>query len=226
MNAVIIANGEIETHARLQEIWRRADLRIAADGGARNARLFLQHAPHVVIGDMDSVDDETREWLETNKCEFIQYPRAKDETDLELALLFAQERGADEITLLGALGGRADQFLANVMLLTQARNARIVDAASEIWVVGKEDKEGPQGTDDRQAEGNGRAEISGKQGDIVSLIPLADHVDGIVTHGLKYPLRGETLVRGDTRGISNVMLDERATVRATRGALLVVHLFG
>lgn len=235
MRAAIVANGELSAHARLKEIWLRAKLRIAADGGASNARLHLRIAPHVVIGDFDSLDDETREWLEKNSCEFIRHPPAKDATDLELALQLAQSRGADEITLLGAHGGRADQFLANVLLLTQARNVRIVDAASEMWVVGKAGNEGNKGTEgmgatryaigDTRAEGIGVAEILGKKGDIVSLIALDDRVDGIVTHGLQYPLRGETLERGSTRGISNVMLDEHATVRVARGALLVVHLF-
>ena len=94
MHSVIVANGELHKNRRLQKFWERADLRIAADGGARNARLFLERAPHVVIGDMDSLDDETREWLSAADVEMIQRPRAKDETDLELALLLAQTRGA------------------------------------------------------------------------------------------------------------------------------------
>lgn len=207
MNAVIVANGEMQTSARLQEIWKRANLRIAADGGARNARLFLQRAPHVLIGDMDSVDDETRDWLEKSSCELIRHPRAKDETDLELALRLAQERGADEITILGALGGRVDQFLANVLLVTQARTCKIVDASSEVWV------------------GQANEVIQGKKGDIVSLIPLDDAVEGITTKGLEYPLHDETLERGSTRGISNVMFRERATVIWDYGTLLLVHLF-
>ncbi len=207
MNAVIVANGEMQAHARLRDIWQRADLRIAADGGARNARLFLERAPHIIIGDMDSVDDETRGWLKQNASEIIQHPRAKDETDLELALQLAQERGADEITILGAQGGRVDHFLANVMLLTQSPNLKIVDSASEIWI------------------GQGNDAIHGKKGDTVSLVPLDKTVEGITTKGLEYPLHDETLERGSTRGISNVMLSERATVIWDYGTLLLVHLF-
>lgn len=207
MNAVIVANGELQANAHLQNIWERADLRIAADGGARNARLFLLHAPQVVIGDMDSVDAETRVWLEPHRVEWIQHPRAKDETDLELALLHAQERGAEEITILGAFGGRVDHFLANVLLLTQTRGLRIVDAASELWI------------------GKGDDGIKGKKGDTVSLIPLDKVVEGITTNGLEYSLNDETLERGSTRGISNVMLGERASVISSYGTLLIVHLF-
>ena len=207
MRAAIVANGEMTAHARLKEIWLRANVRIAADGGARNARFYLRIAPHVVIGDMDSLDDETRAWLENSHCEFIRYPPAKDATDLELALGLAQTRGADEITILGAFGGRVDQFLANVFLLTHARRIKIVDASGEMWL------------------GSGLDVVEGKQGDIVSLIPLDGAVEGITTENLQYPLDEETLERGSTRGISNVMVHERARVLSTHGALLIVHLF-
>ncbi len=207
MRAVLIANGAMHAHARLVKIWQRADLRIAADGGARSARLYLERAPHIIIGDMDSLDDETRAWLQAHSVEFIQHPSAKDETDLELALQLAQTRGADEISILGAHGGRADQFIGNVLLLTRAPHVRIVDAQSEMRV------------------STGSAVIDGARGDTVSLIPLDARVEGIRTQGLEYPLRDETLERGSTRGISNVMLGERATVHCTRGALLIVHLF-
>lgn len=206
MIATIVANGELTNNARLRELWQRADFRIAADGGARNARLYLELAPHTVIGDMDSLDEETRAWLESARVEFIRYPPAKDETDLELALNLAQTRGASDITILGAYGGRVDQSVANVLLLTRARNVRITDAVSEMWV------------------SDGQVTIEGHAGDIVSLIPLNERVEGIVTQDLEYPLRAETLTLGSTRGISNVMLGARAYVHWTKGKLLIVHL--
>lgn len=207
MHAVVVANGEMTENARVRAIWADADLRVAADGGARNARLYLGLAPQVVIGDMDSLDDETREWLEAAHAERVQHPRAKDETDLELALALAQTRGADELTILGAFGGRSDHFIANVMLLTRTPHLKITDATSEVWM------------------GSGNDSITGKRGDTISLIPLDTAVEGITTTDLEYPLRGETLERGSTRGISNVMLGATANVRWTRGALLIVHLF-
>ena len=207
MRAVLVANGEMTDHARLKEIWLRANLRIAADGGARNARLFLKIAPHVVIGDMDSLDDETRDWLHTQRVEWIQHPSAKDETDLELAVQLAGTRGADEITILGAFGGRVDQFIANILLLTRTRHLRIADAANEMWI------------------GSGLDVIQGKKGDIVSLISLDKRVEGITTENLEYPLYDETLERGSTRGISNVMTGEHAQVMTSFGTLLIVHAF-
>ncbi|CAG0946319.1 Thiamine pyrophosphokinase [Anaerolineae bacterium] len=207
MHTVIIANGELEEDAHLQAIWRDADLRIAADGGAVNARKYLSRAPHIVIGDLDSMDDVTRAWCA--QAEFITYPREKDKTDLELALDLATQRGATEITILGALGGRFDQMIANVFLL--AKNIRVPTRLAgmefEAW------------------SASNHAVITGQIGETVSLIPLTERVEGIVTHALKYPLRDETLTFGHARGVSNELVAERAEITFTRGLLLVVHLF-
>lgn len=206
MNAVILANGIFQPDARLRDLWRRADLRIAADGGARNARMHLDRAPDVVIGDLDSLDDATDDWLKHHNVERIQHPPAKDQTDLELAVDLSDTRGATAITILGAFGGRIDHWVANVLLLSRTPNVIMTDAASEMWAA------------------RDQAAIVGKPGDLVSLIPLDERIEGIVTEQLEYPLRAETLTRGSTRGISNVMLTNRATVHWTKGLVLIIHL--
>lgn len=210
MNVVIVANGEMRGAPRARQLWRAADWRIAADGGAVNARKFLLRAPHVLIGDLDSLDAATRAWCARARVEMIQHPREKDQTDLELALDLAMARGATDIVILGALGGRVDQTLANVLLLRKpARaniSARIVGADCELWLVTK------------------RAVIAGRVGETVSLIPLTARAQGIVTRGLRYPLRNETLVMGTTRGVSNVLTAARAEITLRRGLLMVVRL--
>ena len=210
MNAVLVANGELDHHPRLRQLWHAADLRIAADGGAINARKHLTLAPHVLIGDFDSIDDATRQWCEQAHAEFIQHPRAKDETDLELAIDLAIARGANDITILGALGGRFDQMIANALLLVKPAQAqipaRIAGADFDAWLATK------------------RATIAGKIGETVSLIPLTARVKGVVTKGLQYPLRDETLAFGTTRGVSNVMSAESVEITFKDGMLLVVHL--
>ncbi|MBI3536614.1 MAG: thiamine diphosphokinase [Chloroflexi bacterium] len=205
MHCVIVANGEIQDHARLRALWARADLRLAANGGARNARLFLALAPHSVIGDLDSLDADTARWLDTARVEKIQHPRAKDQTDLELALDLARTRGATEITILAALGGRIDQTLANIFLLARAERVRIVTADAELWITRDE------------------SEINGQIGDTVSLIALSERVEGIETQGMEFSLRRETLAQNTARGISNGLIAPRARVRIERGMLLIVH---
>lgn len=210
MKTVIVANGELQESNRLREIWRTADLRIAADGGALNARKQLALAPHVLIGDLDSLDDATRLWCEFARVETIQQPRAKDATDLELAIDLAIARGATNLTLLGAFGGRFDQSMANTLLLVKPTiakiPARIAGADFDAWLAIE------------------RASIAGNIGETVSLIPLTAQVENIETSGLQFPLRNETLFFGSSRGISNVLTTARAEISFTRGMLLIVHL--
>jgi thiamine pyrophosphokinase len=167
--------------------------------------------PHLIIGDMDSLPGETQAALAERGCRFVIHPRAKDETDLELALTYAAEQGADEIIVLGALGGRLDHTLANILLLVLPQllgiAVRIVDGNQEARLV----KAGES------------ACIEGTPGDLVSLLPLAAMVRGVSTDGLAWPLLDETLRLGFTRGVSNVMTSARARIDVGAGLLLVVH---
>ncbi len=207
MDAVIIANGEFTPAPRLELLWREAGLRIAANGGSVHAHA-LGLAPHVAIGDLDSVDPATRAWLSDQQVEQLPYPPAKDKTDLELAVDLALLRGAARITLVGATGGRLDQTVANVLLLTYKPGVLfVVNGASEAWAA------------------TGEAIVDGSPGDLVSLIPVEDRVEGIVTENLEYPLNHEDLWRGSTRGVSNVMQAARAEYHWTKGLALVVHEF-
>jgi thiamine pyrophosphokinase len=206
---VIIANGDPPDPATAQHFTGRADLLLAADGGARHA-LALNLIPHVVIGDLDSLNEDQEAHLHSAGTRFIVHPTAKDETDLELALLYAVEQGADPIIVLGALGGRLDQMLANVLLLTMpalaGRDVRLIDGPQSAFVV------------------RDQATITGRPGDTVSLIPLGGEVRRITTHGLAYPLTEGTLPFGPALGVSNEMTAPQAHVQVRDGLLLCVHL--
>jgi thiamine pyrophosphokinase len=210
---VIIANGIPPEEATVCR-WLRPDddstrvRLICADGGAR-AALALGLTPEVVVGDLDSLDETMQARLKAMGCRFVVYPASKDWTDLELALKLAVQEGAAEIIILGALGGRLDQELANILLLLlhelQDIPTRIVDDRQEMFVA------------------RDRAEIVGQSGDVVSLIPLGGDAEGITTSGLLYPLQDEPLLSGPARGVSNVMIEPVAHVTLRGGTLLIVH---
>jgi thiamine pyrophosphokinase len=207
-HAVVVANGEFAYPQRLLEIVDSAQMLIAADGGA-NWLAAHGRLPQVLIGDMDSVAPAVLCALEAGHCRLSRHRRDKNETDTELALLEARAWGATQITLLGALGGRIDHALANVLLLAMPQwegvKVAIFDGRSYVLVI-------------RQ-----RGVIRGQVGDIVSLLPLAGDAEGIVTEGLEYPLRGETLRFGLARGVSNVLSQPEARLTWQRGLLLMIH---
>ena len=207
MRAVVFANGLITDDEQANGLIEPGDLIIAADGGSEHC-LRLGLVPAAVVGDLDSLSPETSAALQQAGVEFVTYPARKDFTDLELALRHALYQGADEIILLGALGARLDMTAANIMILAHSdlvgRKIRIVDGNAEISLL----------------VGGDVHEVSGRPGDIVSLIPVGGPVTGINLSDLEYPLIDATLPLGSTLGISNVMTSERAEVRLESGLLL------
>lgn len=210
-HVLIVGNAPAGEIGPWEEQARAADLVVAVDGGAGHAR-SQGLRPDVVLGDVDSLDEQTQHWLRRHEVPVVRYPPAKDETDLELALLYAAEAGAQEITIVGALGGRPDQTIANLHLLAHpalaGRRVSIVGPGYRIFLL----------------RGGQAATIEGQTGDTVSLLPLSSQAEGIHTTGLRWALHADTLHRGPARGVSNEMTAARANVRLERGLLLIVHL--
>jgi thiamine pyrophosphokinase len=212
--ALLFANGDPHPGAMVTQALAAAPdaLLIAADGGARVAQ-FFGCPPHIIIGDMDSLTpDEITRFTDAGAV-LQRHPADKNETDLELALVYAVGQGVTWLRIMGAVGSRFDQTLANMHLLTlpalAAVDAAIVAGQQAIFVLRP-----------------GTHRLLGAAGDTVSLLPLYGDVTDIRTEALKYPLHGETLAFGPARGVSNVMLESEASVSFVSGLLLVVHTMG
>lgn len=205
---IIFANGELPDLEKARALLRPDDFILCADGGTRHA-LALGVKPNLILGDMDSVEKEALKKIQAAGVEIELFPRDKDETDLELALNKAVELNPDEIIIVAALGGRTDHSLANIALISNkeyaVRNIRLDDGAEEIFLC------------------RAQAEVRGRSGDLVSLIPWGDSVHGVQTENLKWKLNGETLHPDKSRGISNEMTNDTATIKIESGLLLLIH---
>ena len=211
MHAVIVAGSSLNVGLDAN-LLGEADLLIAVDSGAE-AVAAAGIMPSVLIGDMDSIGDATRASFEAAGIETVLLETAKDETDTEAALRLAVERGANEITVLGALGGpRLDHLVGNLLLLSspwlEDVAVRLLDDLHEVYIV------------------KGDVIFGGRKGDIISLLPLTPRVRDVSTLGLLYPLAGETLLQSATRGVSNEMTGREARVTHGEGALLLIHFRG
>lgn len=210
MRALVILDGDpLGSDAWLANLAKRADTVIAADGGA--ARLAKAgRRPDLVVGDMDSLSADDRGALERAGVAFEVHPHEKDQTDAELALDAAVQRGADEIVVVGAFAGpRLDHVVGNLLLLGHEDFAAI-----DVALVTERETF-------RSLLGPGILELEGEPGDWVTLEPLTDLVRGIATDGLRFPLRHEELVRGSTRGVSNELTGRRGSVEVGEGLLLI-----
>ncbi len=174
---IIFANGELPNLNKVQSLVQNADYIICADGGTRHA-LALGIQPNLIIGDMDSAEKGALRKLEGEDVNVELYPQDKNETDLELAINRAIELKPKQIVIVAALGGRLDQTLANITLLTDPRlsnfDVRLDDGVEEIFLC------------------RDQVEVHGRSGDIVSLIPWQGEVSEVQTKNLKWVLQKET----------------------------------
>lgn len=206
-SALILASGEDVPRKRL-EVDRDSTLIICADAGAHLARVW-ELKPHLIIGDLDSISADDRTFWEQQGVPFQTAPVRKDQTDVELAVEYALGLGVVFVTLVGAWGSRLDHALGNLELLYRLASQGI----------------GNELITSRQILTAFRSNFAGKvrEKSWVSLVPLTPVVRGVHTEGLGYPLRGEDLQKGTTRGISNYAVEQKIAVRIAEGVLLLIR---
>jgi thiamine pyrophosphokinase len=216
MIVAIVANGEWDLEWGRRELRNRAiDILICADGGGDLA-LRAGRVPDVLVGDLDSITTESLEICQGNNTKIKKYPKEKDQTDLELALEFAETylqaygRQDDEILLYAAGGKRLDHLLGNIaLMLGYAQKQRIIkmlDKSFEAYVLLP-----------------GTKIITGKKGQELSLVALTEKAL-VTSQGLYYELNELALFQNSARGISNVLTTERAEITVHRGIILLIIL--
>jgi thiamine pyrophosphokinase len=180
---------------------------IAADGGAQLAEA-LGLRVDLAVGDFDSISAEAL----ASAAQVERHPPDKDATDLELALAAALRLGPERILVLGGAAGRLDHLLGELLLLAGDAYAGVqVDAqlgAAAVHVIRRE------------------RTLRGDVGELISLFAVHGPAGGVVTDGLVYPLRGQTLEPGSTLGVSNVFAAPEAHVRLESGVLIAVRPSG
>ena len=181
---------------------------VAADKGLEHA-LSLGLEVTLAVGDFDSASPEAVTVAESAGVRIERHPEEKDATDLELALDAAAALGPRRILVLAGEGGRLDHQLSTLLLLASDRYAPVeVDALvgpTRVHVV------------------RGARTLEGTPGELVSLLAVGGAAEGVTTEGLEYPLRGETLEAGTSRGISNVFAADTARVSVENGVLLALR---
>ena len=192
----------------MRRVAAAASFVIAADGGADHA-LALDQRIDLAVGDFDSISAGGLAELERRGVRVERHPVDKDATDLELALDAAAALRPRRIVVVGGAGGRLDHLLGELSLLAADAYRDVeIDALlgrATMHVVRRE------------------RVFAGRIGEVVSLLAMHGPADGVVTEGLVYPLHGETLPPGSTRGLSNVFAAPRANIALSGGVLLAVR---
>lgn len=193
--------------------WHRAAL-VAATGDVTiigvdsgvDRSLAAGLAVDIAVGDFDSVTARGLVEAERSGARIVRHPADKDRTDLELAIDLAIDEEPERILFVSMDGGRPDHALANLLLMSDPRlkpfEVNVFLAGASVAVVQE------------------RRTLTGRVGDLVSLIPIGGSCFGVTTSGLQYPLADETLHPSHGRGVSNVLMAPVAVVEVRTGALL------
>ena len=203
--AVLFANGQARPGFEISLL--PGDFLVAVDGGLRHLKR-LGLTPHLLIGDLDSVDASELAEVSDAGIQIQRFPTAKDQTDLEVALEYALKIGYTQIVIAYPFGDRLDHTLGNLNLLSRpdliGKTLSLEDGQVEVRLLEES------------------ASLPTQPGELVSLIAWGEPVAGIATKGLEYPLNNETLVPWQNRGISNIALADSIELEFKSGRLLVI----
>ena len=220
MRSLVVLAGQINDDEACRIWLETADEIICADGGARHVRR-IGLKPDLLIGDMDSIDQQDLNWIQDEDIPIIRHAVRKNETDAELAFIETIRHQSDqaddenEIIVLGALGTRAAHVLATQLLAASLAKPNrlflLTDGATLIWTLvgGQTLALNPSETDRAWA---------------VSVSAISDTIEGLTYQGLAYPLKDAVLSRGTSLGVSNQLAAgvRQATIRLRKGTALVV----
>ncbi len=205
MKAFIYTGGFID-EKKISERPQKDDLIIAADSGYHNA-VKMGVVPQLLLGDFDSLQKGLRIPEET---EILQVPAEKDDTDTQLAVKIALERGATELTVLGGLDGRLDHTLSNLAILEDL-NARRIRAVI--------------------TSGQNRVRFLRNSGVILlrehfryfSILAADPVVKGVTAEGCKYPLKKAKLSRTNQYAVSNEIVGNCALIEIKKGGVWIIE---
>jgi thiamine pyrophosphokinase len=202
MKGAAFIGGEGPEAGVCRELSRDAGVVAAADSGL----LLAERAgvrPDWIIGDMDSLGDETR-LLAYPPDRVLRYPADKDWTDTELALELLWEKGCDTAVLIGGGGGRAAHLFALAALFERVRRpCRWRTAREDIFAL------------------EGELRLETEPDALVSVFPLGEGPWEAESVHLRWELSGVAWRRGFF-GISNRARAREIRLTARRGRFLVI----
>ncbi|MCK8817273.1 thiamine diphosphokinase [Natroniella sulfidigena] len=206
--AIVFINGKMKGKKEFYlKYIQKEDKVFCADGGAKHT-YNLGLMPELILGDFDSISKEVLSYYQNKGVELKKYPSEKDKTDTQLLLELLSKRGFQKVIIFAGLGGGLDHILGNLYLLEKFSELDLdisLVTPSEIIEVITEQKV-----------------IKDQQNKRVSFSPLTSKATGIDLTGFKYQLKNGVMVRGNTLGLGNFIVEKEATVKLKTGKLLMI----
>lgn len=198
---IIIGAGEFSDRT-----WRyeKDDYLIAADGGYEYLK-GMGVTPDLLIGDMDSIEQEYSE----HELFIKRLPREKDDTDMLAAIKEGLALECTEFHIYGALGGkRIDHSIANIQCLLYLHNH---GAKGRLY--GAEDS--------MELLCNDKIYYPATRKGMLSVFALSQEAKGVTEQGLKYSIQNAVLTMDFPIGISNEFIGQESMIEVKEGMLLI-----
>jgi thiamine pyrophosphokinase len=202
--------------ALVSRLARRVGFIVAVDFGADVMRASGV-LPHLLLGDFDSISQDTLSTYRAAEVEVMAYDAHKDATDTELAFAELRRRGLSTVIVTNALKGRLDHELASLGVCADA-------ASRGIRVVVIEDDESCVFLSADNLRDHETSRLDLVLNDVptfISLVPWAC-VATVSISGVEWELDHALLKPSSSLGISNVAVTERIGIEVHEGTVIVV----
>ena len=206
---VIFLNGEYRYSQEFMDRLISKDvICFCADGGANFAFRYGK-VPEMIIGDLDSIEKRVLEYYKSKNVLIKKFPKDKDFTDFELILkeinkISENKNFVEKIFVVGGLGKRIDMTLNNLFIMEKYKNLVFLQENEEIFYAEKS------------------FVLKNKKECEFSIIPISEKVEKLTLKGFKFETDKIGVKRENSRLVSNVILENEASVEFENGKLIII----
>ena len=206
---VIFLNGEYKYSQQfMDKLVSKNAVCFCADGGANFAFKYGK-IPEVIVGDLDSIEKKVLEYYKSKNILIKKFPKDKDFTDFELILkeinkISENKNFVEKIFVVGGLGKRIDMTLSNLFIMEKYKNLVFLQENEEIFYAEKS------------------FVLKNKKECEFSIIPISEKVEKLTLKGFKFETDKIDVKRESSRLVSNVILENEASVEFENGKLIII----
>ena len=206
---VIFLNGEYKySQEFMDKLVSKNAVCFCADGGANFAFKYGK-IPEVIVGDLDSIEKKVLEYYKSKNILIKKFPKDKDFTDFELILkeinkISENKNFVEKIFVVGGLGKRIDMTLSNLFIMEKYKNLVFLQENEEIFYTEKS------------------FVLKNKKEYEFSIIPISEKVEKLTLKGFKFETDKIDVKRESSRLVSNVILENEASVEFENGKLIII----
>ena len=178
---------------------------IAVDSGVEH--LFkLSLDPNTLIGDLDSISENSLDKVKKNGVDIIAFNSNKDQTDFELALNYLEGVDKSIIYIIGGESGEIDHLLSIFLLIPSKSSFENI-----VWLYGN-----------KRIIFRQKLKLNVKKMSKFSIIPLSN-LSNLSIDGAEWNLENKNIQFGETTTLRNIAKKEELNVSCDEGVFAFIY---